>query len=174
MKKQAELESPSTNFDVNRLQKPAGFDVLAEQFMAEFVDKPIHELRSEMQATPEAIVAYNAKLRFFQFATVLLAVMNEEHKNPEYSPIRTELERQFLPPTFARGANVFDEIRSAMTSLSDLMTPRENPHHLTWSLKWFESVGIEENNPVVLHSFGTRWLAFFTTLTKALRSFNPG
>ena len=147
--------------------------VLAGQFMAEFVDKPIHELRPEAQAGPEAISAYNAKLRLFQFACVLLAVMNEEQKSAEYTPLRTELERQFLPPTFAQGANMLGELRSAMSSLADLLTPRENPHHLTWSLKWFESVGIEESNPVVLHSFGSRWMNFFTTSSKAVKSFKP-
>lgn len=147
--------------------------VLAEQFMIEFVDKPMFALPPERQPTTEAIAALQAKLRLYQFAAVLLAVMTEEQKSAEYAPLRTELERRFLPPTFAQGANMLDELRSAMASLSDLMTPRQNPHHLSWSLKWFESVGIDESNPVVLHSFGMHCMAHFTTSVEALKKFKP-
>ena len=133
--------------------------VLAEQLMIEFVDKPMFALPPERHPTTEALAALQAKLRLYQFAAVLLAVMTEEQKSAEYAPLRTELERRFLPPTFAQGANMLDELRSAMASLSDLMTPRQNPHHLSWSLKWLESVGIDESNPVVLHSFGMHCLS---------------
>jgi len=68
---------------------------------------------------------------------------------------------------------MLDELRSAMSSLSDLMTPWQKPHHLSWSLKWFESVGIDESNPVVLHSFGMRCMAHFTTSVEALKKFKP-
>jgi hypothetical protein len=147
--------------------------VLAEQLMIEFVDKPMFALPPERQPAAEAIAALQAKLRLFQFAVVLLAVMTEERKSIEYAPLRIELERLFLPPTFAQGANMLDELRSAMAALSDLMTPRENPHHLSWSLKWFESVGIDESNPVVLHSFGMHCMAHFTTSVEALNKFRP-
>lgn len=144
---------------------------LASQFMIEFIDKPIFQIPEGVQVSPETESAVNAKARLFQFACVMMAVMAEEQKSLVFKPVRTELERLFFPPTFSQGANMLDEVRTAMLDLNDLMTPREKPHHLTWALKWFASAGFDESNPVNLHTFSMRWMSFFTTSVKALRSF---
>jgi hypothetical protein len=145
--------------------------VLAQQFMVEFVDKPIYQIPEGIQVPPETVAAINSKARLFQFACVMMAVMVEEQKSRAYTPLRTELERLFLPPTFAQGANMLDELRTAMRDLNDLMTPRQKPHHLSWSLRWFASAGLDESNPVNLHTFAMRWMSFFSISVKALQSF---
>lgn len=148
-------------------------EVLAFSLMKNFVENPINKIPEEMQAPAEVVAAFNAKTRLYQFATVLMAVMNEEQNDQNFSPVRTELERLFLPPTFKQGANMLDELRSAMMDLSNLMTPREKPHHLSWARDWFASTGLDENNPEILHYFSVRWLDFFATITKAIKTFKP-
>jgi hypothetical protein len=72
-------------------------DELAASLMKHFVDSPINKIPEEMQAPAEVVAAFNARTRLYQFATVLMVVMNEEQKDRHFSPVRTELEHLFLP-----------------------------------------------------------------------------
>ena len=148
-------------------------DELAALLMKHFVESPINKIPEQMQAPAEVIAAFDAKTRLYQFATVLMAVMNEEQSDRHFCPVRTELERLFLPPTFQQGGNMLDELRSAMMDLSNLMTPREKPHHLSWARDWFASTGLDESNPETLSYFSIRWLDYFATICKAIKTFKP-
>jgi hypothetical protein len=66
--------------------------VLADGLITEFIDKPLYELPQEKQITQEARSAFNSKLKLYQFACVLLAILNEESKNATYSPVREYLD----------------------------------------------------------------------------------
>ncbi len=146
---------------------------LASSLMKHFVENPINKIPAEMQAPAEVVAAFDAKTRLYQFAMVLMAVMNEEQTDRHFSPVRTELERLFLPPTFQQGANMLDELRSAMMDLSNLMTPREKPHYFSWARDWFASTGLDESNPETLAYFSIRWLDYFATICKAIKTFKP-
>ena len=146
---------------------------LAKTIFAEFIDKPFYSLPEEVSVTPEAEAALWAKLRLYQYASVLLAVLNEEHTNPDYLSVRVHMERTLLPPTFSQGANMLDEIRSAMKDLGDLLTPIDKPQAMSWAVRWFNSVGIDESNPVRLGMFALHWPSHFTAAAQSLRRFTP-
>ena len=55
--------------------------VLAETMVAEFVEKPLYQLPEEKPISSEASLAFKSKLRLYQFACVLLAILNEERRN---------------------------------------------------------------------------------------------
>ena len=151
-------------------------NVLADTILAEFVDKPISSAIEQMHIkadAPEVVAALNAKLRLYQFASVLLAVLNEEQKNKSYSPVRELLERNFFPPSFSQGANMLDEVKCAMRDLDELFTPSDKPRPLSWACKWLSTVGVDESNPVTLHLFTLHWLDHFIAINKSLQRFKP-
>ena len=43
--------------------------------------------------------------------------------------------------------------------------PNKHPGALTWAMEWFNSVGIEETNPVVLFEFSHSWMTDFICLS---------
>jgi len=51
-------------------------EALALSFMKNFVENPINKIPEQMQAPAEVVAAFNAKTRLYQFALVLMAVMN--------------------------------------------------------------------------------------------------
>ena len=151
-------------------------NVLADTILAEFVDKPISTTIEQMHikaGAPEIISALNAKFRLYQFAAVLLAVLNEETKNKDYSPVREHLERSFFPPSFSQGANMLGEVKCAMRDLDELFTPSDKPRSLSWACKWLSTVGVDESNPATLHLFTLRWLDHFIAINKSLQRFKP-
>jgi hypothetical protein len=147
--------------------------VLADGLIAEFIEKPLYELAPEKQISSEARMALNSKLKLYQSACVLLAVLNEENKNAAYSPVREHLEKNFFPATFAQGANMLDEVRCAMRDLDELFTPKDkqNPMSFSWARKWFSTVGIDESNPVTLSLFVFNWTEHFIAIKKAFKRF---
>jgi hypothetical protein len=145
--------------------------VFADGLINEFIEKPIYELAPEKQISSEARLALNSKLKLYQFACVLLAVLNEESKNAAYSPVREHLEKNFFPATFAQGSNMLDEVRCAMRDLDELFTPKGNPPYMSWACKWFTTVGIDENNPATLTLFVFNWTEHFIAVNKAFQRF---
>lgn len=145
--------------------------VLADGLIAEFIDKPLYQLAPEKQISSEASLAFNSKLKLYQFACVLLAVLKKESKNAAYSPVRDHLEKKFFPATFAQGANMLDEVRCAMRDLDELFTPKDKPQYMPWACKWFSTVGIDENNPVTLSLFVFSWTDHFIAINKSFERF---
>ncbi len=147
--------------------------VLADGLITEFIKKPLYELPNEKQISFESKVAFDSKLKLYQFACVLLAVLNEENKNTAFSPVRKHLEENFFPPTFKQGANLLDEVRFAMRDLDELFTPKEKPQPMSWAHKWFSTVAIDEGNPVTLGMFALHWTEHFIAINKSLQRFKP-
>jgi hypothetical protein len=113
------------------------------------------------------------KLLLYQYASVLIAVLGAEHRDKTFLPVRVHLERHFFPPSFAQGADLLDEVRSAMRDLGVLIQPEVPRRELSWARRWLSSVGIQEDNPATLAMFAHRWPAHFATVVEALRHFRP-
>jgi hypothetical protein len=113
------------------------------------------------------------KLHLYQFASVMLAVLNAERADTAFSPVRQGLERRYFPSTFSEGAEHLQDVKRAMKDLTDLIQPNGQPRPMTWAMRWLSDVGIQQDNPATLMMFALRWPSHFTTVAEALREFDP-
>jgi len=149
-------------------------DTLATSLFEEFVEKPIG---SDIPLSTDNTLTtpLERKIRLYQFACVLLAVLDAERSNPAFSQVREIFESKFFPPTFAEGAELLDEVKHAMKDLSDLIQPVEkgksNP--MSWGLKWLNDIGIHQDNPATIVMFVLRWPHHYVAAVKALGKFDP-
>jgi hypothetical protein len=148
-------------------------DVMASCLFDEFVKRPIHGAAEVFQIDVDVGSPSGRKLFLYQFASVMLAVLEAEQRDKEFLRVRDWLERQIFPPSFAQGADLLNEIRPAMRELAGLLEPDGQTSPLSWALRWVVSVGIEQHDLVTLHMFAMRWLDHYILVAKSLRGFRP-
>jgi hypothetical protein len=94
--------------------------VLAETLFTEFIQRQHCDVAEETHISDAAAPALEAKIRLYQYVTILLAILGETEKRPEFGSVREHFERLYFPPNFD-----FDslwDVRAAMTDLSTLFT----------------------------------------------------
>lgn len=147
-------------------------DLLATSLFDEFVRRPI-SWNETLQIDTSITSASGRKVRLYQFASVLLAVLDAERRDAAFTPVRERLEQHFFPPTFTQGAELLEEVRHAMKELSELVQPDGQPRPMAWAVRWLSDVGIQQDNPASLMMFVIRWPKHFAAALEALREFKP-
>src|SRR5437879_1217654 len=131
--------------------------VLAETLFTELIQKKNCDVPPEVRIAPAAVPAVEAKIRLYQFTSILLAVITTKQAKPEFLPVQEHLERLFFPPTLQQGFDIFFDVRGAMKDLSELLTVKDEDRtnssskagkSMFWARNWLSSVSIEENNPI--------------------------
>jgi hypothetical protein len=165
--------------------------VLAETLFTEYIQRKhcdwypaapgaTERLPNQLWVPPSAIPALDAKIRLYQFTTVLLAIVNEAHKRPEFNSVREHFERLYFPPSF--DFDILWDVRRAMEDLGELLTLEKEDHtnssakagkSMFWARNWLSTAGIEENNPVTLGLFALNWMDYYVAATSSLDGFNP-
>jgi hypothetical protein len=158
-------------FSKRKVRAPA--DILARTLFDEFVEKQIPETRELLSGDAKTHPMLDSQIKLYQFASVLLAVLDAERRNKAFTPVRESLERCFFPPSFAEGATVLDELRHAMSDLASLIQPDGEPRPESWARSWLARVGIDESNPATLLLFAIRWPDHYVAVAKSLREFTP-
>src|ERR1051325_209602 len=147
--------------------------VLAETLFTELIQKRHCDVPAETRIEPAAVPAIEAKIRLYQFASVLLAVLNEAHSRPAFLSVQQHLEQLYFPPTLDQGMDTLLDVRRAMKDLGDLLTPQEHHPQMLWARNWLASAGVDERNPIRCALFAMKWLDYYITVTKSLKDFNP-
>jgi len=151
-----------------KVKAPA--DEIAAELFQQFVEQSTVSLPEGAPSECDDRAFLDEQLRLYRFASVLLAVLDAERRDSHFSAVREGLERRFLPPTYADGAALLEELREAM---SQLVQPLGEPKPLTWALRWFERARAHETNPALLDIFAIQWMDHFVAVAGALREFNP-
>jgi hypothetical protein len=158
--------------------------VLAETLFAELIQRKRCDVPSQVRIASAAVPALEAKIRLYQFTSILLAVMTTARTKPEFIPVQEHLERLFFPPTLQEGvANLLD-VRAAMNDLSELLTSKDKGgdpdipaskagKSMLWARNWLLGVGVEENNPATLALFALKWMDYHITVADSLKDFEP-
>jgi len=76
--------------------------VLAETLFTELIQKKHCDVSPEVRIAPEAVPAVEAKIRLYQFASILLAVMSTAEAKPEFLLVRDHLERLFFRRQYSK------------------------------------------------------------------------
>ena len=147
--------------------------LIAAELFQQFVQEPTVDLPEGAAAECEDRAALDDELRLYRFASVLLAVLDAEHRDAAFSAVRDELERLFFPACAAEGRAQLVFVRKAMSQLAELIQPEGEPRPMSWALRWFQRVGAHETNPALLDLFALQWLDHFLAVAGALREFKP-
>jgi hypothetical protein len=154
--------------------------VLAETLFTEFIQRRHCDVPEETHVEESAAPALEAKIRLYQYAIILLAILAEAEKRPQFTSVREHFERLYFPPSFDFDA--LSGVRAAMADLSTLLTLHETDGTGTspaagkamfWARDWLARIGIEENNPVRLHLLALRWMDYYRTVVTSLKDFDP-
>src|SRR5947209_2600724 len=100
---------------------------LARVLLNEFVNNTTLEAKPRLRMEVDKESYYRAKSRLYRIALVLLALMSEEQKNPQFSKVKESLEVLVFPESQEEGMLFLEEIKSAMRHLSELLFPAEKP-----------------------------------------------
>jgi len=147
--------------------------LIATELFQQFVQEPSVDFPHGAPAACEDRAALDDELRLYRFASVLLAVLDAEQRDPAFAAVRDELERLFLPPRAADGRAKLVFLRKAMSELAELIQPDDEPKPMSWARRWFQRAGAHESNPATLAMFALRWPHHFTAVAGALREFTP-
>jgi hypothetical protein len=147
--------------------------LIAAELFQQFVQEPSVDLPDGAPAHCEDRAALSDELRLYRFASVLMAVLDAEHRDQSFSAVRDELERLFFPPRAADGRALLVFVRKAMSELAELIQPQDDPQPMSWARRWFQRAGAHESNPATLMMFALRWLDHFAAVAGALREFTP-
>ena len=158
-------------FAKRRVKAPA--KTIAAELFQQFVQEPSVVMPDGAPAECEDRAALDDELRLYRFASVLLAVLDAEHRDAAFSAVRDELERLFFPARAADGRAQLVFVRKAMSQLAELIQPEGDPQPMSWALRWFQRAGVHETNPAVLDLFAIQWLDHFVAVAGTLREFNP-
>jgi len=158
-------------FAKRRVKAPA--KTIAAELFQQFVQEPSVVMPDGAPAECEDRAALDDELRLYRFASVLLAVLDAEHRDAAFSAVRDELERLFFPARAADGRAQLVFVRKAMSQLAELIQPEGDPQPMSWALRWFQRADVHETNPAVLDLFAIQWLDHFVAVAGALREFNP-
>jgi len=156
-----------------KIQVPA--DALAKTLIQECVETPIPATRELFPPNADApgYPTISQQLRLYQFASVLLAVLDAERGDPAFTSLREGLERHHFPPTFAQGAHQLEELKSAMADLVALIQPNGKPQPMSWAHNWLKRIGVEESNPATLGMLALRWPSHYAAVAKSLKKCKP-
>lgn len=147
--------------------------VLAETLFTELLQRKHCDVPEEIRVEPAALPALEEKIRLYQFTTVLLGILNEADKKPEFIPVREHFERLYLPPRF--DLDSLGNVRTAMNDLSKLLSLQkgDSGKAMFWARDWLARIGIQENNPIMLFSLALRWMDYYITVVNSLKDFDP-
>jgi hypothetical protein len=70
--------------------------VLAETLFTELIQKRHCDIPAEVRLKPAVVPAIEAKIRLYQFTSILLAVMNEARSRPAFISVQQHLEQLFF------------------------------------------------------------------------------
>ena len=156
--------------------------VLAETLFTELVLKKHCEVPPEVRMAAATVVAVDAKIRHYQFASVLMALIAMAQSKPEFLSVQEHFERLYFPPTPEQGYDVLLDVRSAMNDVGGLLIVTDDDvtncdskagKSMFWARNWLSSVGIEEHNPVTLALFSWKWMDYYVMVNNLLKEFNP-
>jgi hypothetical protein len=157
-------------------------ETLAETLFTELIQKRHCHVPPEVRIPPAAIPAVEAKIRLYQFSSILLAVITTAQAKPEFLPVQEHLERLFFPPTPQQGFDILLDVRGAMKDLSELLTVKNQDRtdssskagkSMFWARNWLLSVGVDECNPATLALFALNWMDYYITIGNSLKDFTP-
>ena len=160
---------------MNIFKKKVPSAELAQVVLDEFVENATMNVqpRRGLLIPDEKEAHFEAKMRLYRLALVLIAVMNEEQKNPNFLKVKESLEALVFPETQEEVRLLLLELRSAMKHLSELLFPPDKAKWMSWSRTWLQDINIQETNPITLHLFALWWMEHYIATAKAIRELNP-
>jgi hypothetical protein len=146
---------------------------LAEALVTEFIETATFDAAKTFGLNSATVTRFQEKAYQYRIASVLIALMREEQRDPKFIAVRTQFERRIFPATPDEGVLLLDRIRSAMDDLSALLFPSGQPREMSWARNWLLDIGINVSNPVSFVLFAMYWVNYQVTASKALQSFRP-
>ena len=113
---------------------------------------------------------FEDKMRLYQLAVLLTAILNEERVTPQYVAVRKSIEDSFFSTSSDPNELLLRQVQFAMQDLGDLFGQKKE---MSWALKWLAETGIHEANPAKLTLFASHWLGYYEAASKSLQQLKP-
>jgi hypothetical protein len=101
-----------------------------------------------------------AKITLYQFASVSLAITNEQKTDFAFRFVEQQLSRLNPPET---------ALFSATTSLRRILGTHEAVGYMNWASEWLIEIGVNESNPAVLGMFTYGWVQHYLLVVETLK-----
>lgn len=142
-----------------------------------FVQSPFCGADDFFQLSTDPASPSGRKLLLYQFALVLTAVLEAEKYKPAFTTVRRCLEKYFFLPQFAGTENYdFDEVVNAIGDIGELIEAIQsgsNSRVVMWAQRWFNAIGLAQDNPIFLGTFAHNWIRRYLTVKKFLWEVEP-
>ncbi|OIR02595.1 hypothetical protein GALL_153090 [mine drainage metagenome] len=141
-----------------------------EDLAQTLVDEFVRKINIDSTNTESSRGSFEDKVRLYQLAILLIAIMSEEKTTPKYLAVRTTIEKCFFSSSSDPDGRLLGQIQHAMAHLGALFNKNEE---MSWARTWLAETGIVESNPVILAIFSGEWMSFYTAVVKSLRQIEP-
>ena len=101
-----------------------------------------------------------AKITLYQFASVSLAITNEQKTDFAFRLVEQQLSRLNPPKT---------AVVSATTNLRRILGTHEAVGYMNWASEWLSEIGVNESNPAILGMFTYGWVQHYLLVVETLK-----
>jgi hypothetical protein len=141
---------------------------VAETLFVELVQKPVIFMPADFRVSENSAQQFENKLYTYQFTIVLMALLREEQNNLRFALVREYFEKIFFPEDQNERLKILANVKSAMADLESLFFG-EMQEKIGWAAAWFQDIGINEDNPVVLARFVFSWTNHYAGVVESLQ-----
>jgi hypothetical protein len=157
-------------FRRDKRQKAPAAEIAASLFQA-FVESDVDGVLPETYRVPPNLIAkFRDRTRLYREAAVLLVLGSRASTERAYEKVLNEYERFIFPPhPTADGIEKLDELKAIMGELDRLLRGDNSGDRIRWALDWFDRIGFEQSNPVLLFQFAHFWMTTYVTLSRVVK-----
>lgn len=141
-------------------------DKIAMTLLQEYVFSDSFRPILEIDKASEQIV--NGKMWLYRIALSLMVLLAEEQAKPELTCVREQFEIYVFPASQEEDTGLLDQVRLAMQDLKELLH-QNTRREFSWSISWFNTIGVDENDPINLTLFATGWMNQYKMVTDILQ-----
>jgi len=107
----------------------------------------------------------------YQLAAVMQVFLEEGHTSVKISNARIAFDKMVFgfPSPDERQQHLVATAGDALSELRKLLHPEQERSEMSWGLKWLQTIGVANPNPVHAGMISVAWLDFFIDAKKALR-----
>ncbi len=140
---------------------------LVDGLMVDCLSTPAHVQPLRDDLTAEQRQNFDERAVTYQIAAVLLALMMEAKRRPEFSGLPNIVIKKLSD--VEGGESAVSDAKDATRKLGGLVTSRTEQY--TWARGWYADIGGDETNPAVVGHLAMSWLNYVSKTAEILRGF---
>lgn len=137
---------------------------MAEALLREYIEPSALDPAIDFRSSPQIKERYRYRMRAYRLALVLMTVASREQGDARFASVAEALESLTFPESQAAQVTFVTALKADMNNIRELIHPEKKGREMSWAMKWFQDIGIDETNPATLMLFSMHWMNSFVAV----------